>query len=357
VRRYRARAGTAAVALTLLAATGCSGAADPASTAGPASTIDSAATTDSASTTASGSTTDSAGVRSPAPVADWGYPSVLPRQAQQVVGDGQAALVKAYAGGAVAAAGARLSGPAAEMLAARLRVAAVRHTALTPDALTVTRLMVPRAGPWPRWFVAAGSDPVSATPVLRVYLSPSVRAPYALWAQLSLLPGVTLPEPAGAAAGAPVVAPDDAGLLVAPTAVAAAYATVLATWRSSIAFAVDPLRSQVAARTAKDIAALAGVATVTSAHTVVPGSVRAMRLTDGSVLVLAALRQTYRATVTRGAVQVDADLAALAGRSSFGTRLERTADEVVAFVVPAAGSTLPPRLVAAAKADVAAAGS
>ena len=289
--------------------------------------------------------------------ADWGYPALVTRQAQHVVDADQDALVKAYAAGAVAAAGARLSGPASEMLAARLRVATVRKVAATPDALTVTRFMVPRAGPWPRWFVAAGTDPVSPTPVLRVYVAATARLPYAMWAQLSLLPGVTVAEPAEAGLGAPSVAPDAAGLVATPAAVASAYATLLTTGRSPLAFAADPLRTQVADRTTKDRAALAGSASVTSVHAVMPGSVRAMRLSDGTVLVVAAIRQTYRVVLRRGSVNVDPDLAALAGRASFRSRLERTADEVVAFVVPGAGSGRPPVVVAAVKADVAATGS
>ncbi len=288
---------------------------------------------------------------------DWGYPALVPRQAQLVVGLDQAAVAKAVTGGSVAAAGARLGGPASEMLAARLKVAAVRKVPTAADSLTVTRLMVTRAGRWPRWFVAAGTDPVSPTPVLRVYVAATAREPYALWAQLSLLPGVTLAEPADGPLGARVVAADADRLVASPAAVAAGYATLLTTGRSPIAFAADPLRTQVAARTAKDRAALTGSATVTSEHAVVPGSVRGMRLTDGSVLVVAAIRQTYRVVLRSGAVTVDDDLAALAGRATFTTGLERRADEVVAFVVPNANSTAVPQLVAAAKADVAVSGS
>ena len=147
------------------------------------------------------------------------------------------------------------------------------------------------------------------------------------------------------------------GWLALPAKVPSGYAMQLNTGTpGAITFAPDSLQTQVAARLAKDRAALAGSATVSSAHVVV-GPVWAVRLADGSALVMAQLRQTYLVTISKGQVQVDGDLAALAGRAAFGKQLTRTATEVVMFVVPVAGSSEPVRLIAAQKADVAATGS
>jgi hypothetical protein len=198
-----------------------------------------------------------------------------------------------------------------------------------------------------------------------LFVSPSARAPYGLWAQLHLLPGAALPAAAPGAAGVQALAPTAQGLVMTPAAVAARYADVLnrgAVSGYASSFARDDFRAQVEQRLAADRAAIVtpGFATLSSAHTPIPGAVYALRTSDGGALVLVALRQVYVAVVRSGAVTVDADLAALAGRAGrlqFTRSLTRTSVEVLAFQVPATTLGGPVRLVAASKADTSATGS
>jgi hypothetical protein len=265
----------------------------------------------------------------------------------------------------VAAARSRLAGPARELLAARLTIAAAGGSAASVvTSLTPSRLLIPQAGPWPRWFLIAGPAEGHATPVVRLLVSPDARAPYAVWADLDLVPGATLPPVADDGEGGQLPAPDTTDLVMSPTEVAGRYADVLNRGRASAfraAFAEDPFRTQVTDRLAADRKQLVSgaVASLSSTHTPVEDAGYAVRTQDGGALVVIELRQTYQVTVVAGGgvVRPDADLAALAGRDSFAKSLRRSSVEVLAFTVPPRGSKKPVRLVAAAKGDVAASGS
>ena len=379
----------AAVVASLLVTCGCSGGgASDAGSASPGGASRSAGSgptggasaTGGSSSSASGAPATLATGAGSGPAAPQPYPAVLPQQAQRITDAVDAALASARTALDPTSAGARVVGPARDALTARLKVAAVRHPAAADlaaavgPALTVSRLVVPQAGPWPRWFLAAGTSPAVPTPALRLYLSADARSPYGLWGQLNLLPGATLPEPAGAsgsgASGAPMLAPTAGGLAMTPEQVAIRYADVLNRGPASAfagAFTADTYRTQLNARLGSDRAAIvkSGVATLVSAHSTVPGAVYAVQTADGGALVVVALRQDYRVLVTRGkgAVTADPDLAALAGRSTFSVRLDRIASEVLAFHVPPAppagqaGQAAQVQLVAAGKADVSATGS
>ncbi len=347
-------AATAAAVVVLAALTACSGGDD----AAPASSA-SAASPGASVTATSGALR---GASAP-PAPSLNYPVVVEPQALRIgeaVEDAVAAAVEARD---VAAAQGRVTGPAAEVLAAQLTIARVR-TVPPPPAKTLVpaRLLVPRAAGWPRWFVAAGSVGKGAA-AIRVLLSPSAREPYAVWAELTMLPGATLPEAANTPSGVATLAPTGPGLNMTPAEVAARYADLLNRGRASdyrTAFADDDFRTQLNARLAADrkqIVATA-VATLTSTHSAVKGTGYTLRTVDGGALVIVELRQAYQVRVEpgRGAVKADPDLAALAGKEVFSARLDRAAVEVLAFWVPSKGSSKPVRLIAASKGDVSATG-
>lgn len=198
--------------------------------------------------------------------------------------------------------------------------------------------------------------------MLQVLTSPSARAPYALWAELTMLPGATLPAVAAAAEGAPQLSPQAASFLVTPQQAVAEYADVLsngAKSRYAARFARNTFTDQVVGRVSADRAALARVATVAAVHRPVPGAVYALSTADGGALVIGEIRQQVSITVKpkAGTVKVsDPNIAALAGRSQFAKRAVRTAVEVVALRVPPPG-TAPVTVVAALKADVAVSGT
>jgi len=238
-----------------------------------------------------------------------------------------------------------------------------RRTPGPATRLAPSTVFVPQAGPWPRWFVEAGTASGRPTPVLRVLRSPVAREPYAVWAELAVLPGATVPAPVGDPAGAPSVGPHGSGLAMSPAQVAIRYADLLNRGRASAyaaAFADDDFRAQLGERLAGDRKRImsTAVATLTSTHATVAGTGWGVRTGDGGALVVVELRQTYRVTVDArgGVVRADPDLAALGGRKEFTHGLVRTATEVLAFSVPASSKS-PIRLVAAVKGDLSVAGS
>lgn len=298
----------------------------------------------------------------------WGYPAVAAGQVQQLDTAADTALAAAVSQRDTAAAAGRVTGPAAQLLDADLAVAKARGRAPEqPTRLAPSVVLVPQAGPWPRWFVSAGTAPGHPTPVVRVLRSASPREPYAVWAELAVLPGATVPAPLGDPAGAPSLGPTGTGLVMTPAQVAVRYADVLNRGRASTyaaAFADDAFRGQLGDRLAADRKRIvsSAVATVLSAHAPVAGTGWGVRTADGGALVVVELRQSYRVTVDArgGVVRADAELAALAGREEFTRGLVRTSTEVLAFAVPAARATAassPVRLVAAVKGDVAVTGS
>ncbi len=289
------------------------------------------------------------------------YPVVVVGQAAHILDAVDAGVGAATRAADAAALAVRASGPYLAIAQARFTIDRSRGTAASP-APVVDRagLVVPTEREWPRFFLAVGSSTGQTTPVLRVLRCPDPRSPYALWAQLSLLPGTTVPDaaPGGEAAA---VAPDASdGLLMSPADALAHYAdllTVGAKSRFADQFAPDAFSKQNDERVAADRDQLASVATTQSRHTAVAGSLVAVRTADGGVLVVGELRQDYVITVKPGqAVTVSPDLAALGGHASYTRSVTRTSVEVVALSVPPADSG-PVLVVAAEKGDVQVGGS
>lgn len=287
------------------------------------------------------------------------------RSAHPVVAPGQAGsildAVDMVLAGGVPASGtvdARLQGPYRDLARARARIDAERKRSTPePEAVRRLRLMVPASAGWPRFFVAVGQRPSSATPELRVLRSTGARSPYALWADPQLLPGATLPLPASGEEAA-ILSSDAAGLVATPSEVLAGYARYLnkgAKASDSKRYRRSTYSDQVVRRVLKDRKALAKVATLTSSHRVGTERPLALRAKDGGALVIGVLQQTTTITVKRGKGKVaitDKELAALAGGdASITKKLTRTALEVVAFRVPLKGEGLI-TVVAARKGDV-----
>lgn len=298
-----------------------------------------------------------------APGPDPAHPAVAPAQAERVLGAVDAALDRAFAARNPRLLGTRVTGPAARTLAARLTVAAkLGRTVPAPGPLVLRRLVLPAAGTWPRWFLAAGQVTGQPTPVLRVLRSLSAREPFGLWGELSLLPGASLPALASPESGTPVLPPDAPGLVMAPQDVATRYAKALtATTPGAPAqgFALDQFREQVAGQLAADRRTLGRIADVDTLHRASADGSIALRTADGGALVVTVLEQLYRVRVRRpgrGNVTLDTDLAALAGVPRVGRSLQRTSVELLAFTVPPAGGGSV-ALVAAAKGDVSALGT
>ncbi|MEJ2577620.1 MAG: hypothetical protein P8Z68_00820 [Kineosporiaceae bacterium] len=305
----------------------------------------------------SGCAGDPAGTSRPADTGT--HPVVTGAQARIVLDEVAAAVDEVAAGTVPPTDSPRVVGPVRAQFAAQLRVPA-RLRAVPVGAQTWQRVLVPSSSGWPRWFVAVGSTPKRSTPVVSVLRSTAAQDPYGLWAQLILLPGQALPEVAPAGEGAQELAGDATGLMLTPEEVATRYADLLTRGSHSASaalFAPDLLRTQVTAQVVADRKELDGLATVTVTHRASGGPVLALGTSDGGALVVAELTETYRLEKEAAADKLgigDPALAALAGRSSFGTEVVRTSQELVAFVIPpdsvAHGQI---RVVAAGKVDVA----
>jgi hypothetical protein len=290
---------------------------------------------------------------------------VTARQAVQILSSVDATLVRAVQARDARQFAGRATGPAQESLTASITVqAALKQTPSVLPAPSTPRLVLPLAGPWPRWFLAAGTSPASSAPLVVVLRSADARTPYGLWAQLVLLPGASLPETASATVGAPVLAADAEGLAATPRDVVLRYADLLNRGDASAytsQYTADQYRKELTDQLGKDRAAFQsqGVGQVVAQHDAVPDVVLAMRTQDGGALVIGRIDQKYTATVTpgKGSVRLEPPLAALAGRSTVDKQLQRRSVEVMAFHVPRAGTADKITLVAAAKSDVAATGS
>jgi hypothetical protein len=296
--------------------------------------------------------------------ADPVHPAVVPAQAEHILAAVDAALDRAFTARNPRLLGARATGPAARALTARLTVAGkLGRSVPAPAPLVLRRLVLPAAGGWPRWFLAAGQAAAQPTPVIRVLRSLGPREPFGLWGELSLLPGASMPGLASPQTGTPVLAADAAqGLGLPPTQVLAQYGKALTTTTpgsQAQGFALDQFREQVAGQLAADRRTLGRIADVDTLHRPSADGLLALRTAEGGALVVAALEQLYEVRVRtpgRGVVTLDTDLAALAGVPRVGHALQRTSVEMLAFHVPPAGKGQV-TLVAAAKGDVSAVGS
>jgi hypothetical protein len=115
----------------------------------------------------------------------------------------------------------------------------------------------------------------------------------------------------------------------------------------------------VRARVTAEAKELKAVASVASTHTVAKDGVLALRLADGSALVIGELLQKESISVKKGSGTVtisNADNAALLGKKSIKKSLSRQAIEVVAIRVPVTGMGKA-TVIAAGKGDTKVSGS
>jgi hypothetical protein len=290
-----------------------------------------------------------------------GYPVVAVPQANGILDAVDAAVASGTQKRTAEAFGDRVVGPYRAFALAKGKVDAARKVNPVVPEFERLRLVVPEATAWPRFFVAVGTSSASATPVLRVLLSPDARSQYGLWSELQILPGATVPEIGAGEAGAPALAQNDSSLALAPKDVLTKFAAYLnsAGTTENATFARNEFSDQVVDRFKDDKRKLAAAANVTSQHAPDLRTVFTLRTSDGGALVIGALTQKYTVAVKSGqpGAKVDPALAALAnGKVKFGKSFTRTAVEVVAFAVPKRGGGAV-RVVAAQKGDVGAVAS
>ena len=289
-----------------------------------------------------------------------GYPGVAVPQAAGILDAVDDAVAAGTRQRSAKAFGDRVIGPYRNFALAKGKVDNARKVKPVVPEFERLRLLVPQATEWPRFFVVVGNSSTASTPVLRVLLSPTARAQYGLWSELTMLPGATVPQVAAPDTGAPALAQGDSSLALSPKEVLTKFAAHLSSGGKADAatFKRNEFASQVVSRFNADKKRLAAAATVSSTHTPDLRTVFSLRTADGGAIVIGALTQKYTVAVKAGqpGAKVDPALAALAGgKVQFGKSFTRTAVEVVAFSVPKNGGEKAATVVAAQKGDIAAA--
>jgi hypothetical protein len=262
--------------------------------------------------------------------------------------------------------GARVESPYLDLATHAMQVSKKRKLKVVAKPVDRSLVVVPVQDGWPRFFVTVGLRDGHDLPVVQVFRSTSGRDPYALWAELDLLPGrrwpATSPDPSQIVALDPHADAKDLGLRLSPEAAVRAYAGVLTKGKSTKVarhFTGDEFGTQVRARVSQEAKALKAVAKVTSSHAMVKDGVLALRLGDGSALVFGRLVQKHVISVKKGSGSVtvtNPDIVALLGKKSIKKILSRQALEVVVLRVPAPGAGKV-TVVAAGKGDVKVSGS
>ena len=291
------------------------------------------------------------------------HPVVTETQAEAVLAEVDRALAAGIGKQDVKKFGPRVTGPYRTIAKARFLAEKRRKTkAGKAPVVSDVRWMVTRQKEWPRFFFAAGKSSAAEVPVLRVMLSEGAREPYALWSELSMVPGATMPTTVPVTVGADPVPADAEGLLMTPTSALAKYAKVLTVGpnaKEADFFGADEFRGQIAERLIDDRKALKSVVKkITDRHVADPKSILALRTSDGGALVVGVIEQTYVITLKTdaGKITPHGSFAGLTTRTSFTKKLTRTSLEVVALSVPKTGGGVV-RLIAAQKADVKLVGS
>lgn len=260
----------------------------------------------------------------------------------------------------------RADGPFLAITAHSFAVAVKRKQKLKNQPVERSLVVVPVDDGWPRFFLTVGTRAGSEAPLVQVFKSASGREPYALWGELTLLPGQEWPQtstdPAEVVTLDPGADADELGLVLSPSAAVQRYANVLTKGKKATggsAFSKDDFGTQVRERITEEAKTLKAVASVTSIHAVAKGGVLALRLADGSALVIGELVQKHVISVKKdsGTVMIrNADIVALLGKKSIKKSLSREAIEVVAIRVPATGMGKA-TVIAAGKGDVKVSGS
>lgn len=271
-------------------------------------------------------------------------PAVTQVQAQDVtaaVGDVLATADAALDAGALAT---RLSGPALAMRTAEYVRSTATEGAKTPTALPATSAsaVLPQTDEWPRTFLVLTDQPddLSAQRVL-VMRQESARDQYTLWGWARLFQGITMPATAALDVGSPVVADDDAGLLVPPGQVTSQYVDVLTNGAESPAvqtFAADPFRTAAEANRAAQAEKLTQAgASFTETYETTGTPAVSLSTVDGGALVVGVITMVSTATAANGGKLDNSDpfAAALAGGPP-SKSLTRTYTVVVMFYVPSA---------------------
>ena len=245
------------------------------------------------------------------------------------------AAAHAAAGAAYTGAGLRRANAQAKL--AKVRPALVSSPILAPPQPTL--LAVSRGFGYPRVIVAQTMPSKGRLPILHLLISPDAVTPYRISGSAEMVPSSSVKPFDALAQGSPLLT-DGTGVAVAPAALLKAYAAGLATPAKATAnppFAADPFSAQVRARATGLAKTLAGQASFSQVHKVVPNSVYAVRQAGGDALVFGVIERTDDLRVKSGQTVNTADnkeFVTLTGKKSVTKAALITTLEFVVFAVP-----------------------
>lgn len=281
-------------------------------------------------------------------------PAVTVRQVERIVARISAVSIEADAALNTELMATRFAGPALELRAADYKIrtvdAAIVSSAPAIPAGPVRVTLPQQTGPdWPRTVFAVIQDEADTTipPVALFLIQEDARSNYKVHYAVTLEPSAVLPDVAPASVGTARLSADTGVFRIAPSAIALAYADILAKDIESDSYLVfeaagDSLRVAVglAAQQAR-AADLPATAQIAFGQTPGPGQIIVMATNDSGALVAVNLNETVtvKPIEAGAAVNTSGAVKALSGVAASNRGVTATYGDQLLFYVPAADSS------------------
>ena len=289
-----------------------------------------------------------------APVADEApQPAVTVPQLERIVGDIVALTAEADANLDADSLATRFTGPALEQRLANYKVrtadASYAATVALPDSpLTLT--LPQQTDTWPRvvMTVLQSADEASVPTMALILKQESPRENYMVDYAVQLEASAKVPSVAPATIGAPLIAPDNKFMSMAPDAVGPAYADILLNGEASPSFPLfeakgDTARTQLGLEyKQKQLTELEDTGTMEFTNAVGSGEIIALATNDSGSIVAVSVNEITTVTPVAGKATItpkEGPSKALSGIEETTKGIQSTYSEQLLFHVPAANST------------------
>jgi len=289
-----------------------------------------------------------------APVADeTPEPAVTVPQLERIVGDIVTLTADADANLDADSIATRFTGPALEQRLANYKIRTADSsfaatTALPDSPLTLT--LPQQTDTWPRvvMTVLQSTDEASVPTMALVLKQESPRENYLVEYAVQLEASAKVPGVAPATIGAPLIAPDNKFMSMAPNEVGPAYADILLHGEASPSFPLfeaegDTARTQLGVDyKAKQLLELEDTGTMEFTNAVGSGEVIALATNDSGSIVAVSVNEITTVTAVNGKATItpkEGPSKALSGIEKTSKGIQSTYGEQLLFHVPAANST------------------
>ena len=280
-------------------------------------------------------------------------PAVTVPQLERIVGDIVDLTAEADANLDADSIATRFTGPALEQRLANYKIRAADSsfaatTALPDSPLTLT--LPQQTDTWPRvvMTVLQSTDEASVPTMALVLKQESPRENYLVEYAVQLEASAKVPGVAPATIGAPLIAPDNKFMSMAPNEVGPAYADILLHGEASPSFPLfeaegDTARTQLGVDyKAKQLLELEDTGTMEFTNAVGSGEVIALATNDSGSIVAVSVNEITTVTAVNGKATItpkEGPSKALSGIEKTSKGIQSTYGEQLLFHVPAANST------------------